>query len=60
MLKHFPNLMGSFAWASNRAEIIWQGLPFIDTVPVPLVNNNQAFGLPQAGVENKHRAVVLA
>lgn len=37
-----------------------QGLPFIDTVPVPLVNNTQAFGLPQAWIENKHRAAVAA
>jgi len=34
-----------------------QGLPVIDNVPVPLVNSSQAFGLPQAWVENKHRAV---
>jgi hypothetical protein len=33
-----------------------QGLPVIDGVPVPLVNGTQAFALPQAWVENKHRA----
>jgi serine/threonine protein kinase len=37
-----------------------QGLPVIDGVPVPLVNGNQAFGLPQAWLENKHRAAVPA
>ncbi len=37
-----------------------QGLPFIDTVPVPLVNNSQTFGLPQTWIENKHRAAVSA
>lgn len=37
-----------------------QGLPVIDNVPVPLVNSTQAFGLPQAWVENKHRAAALA
>lgn len=37
-----------------------QGLPVIDGVPVPLVNSTQAFDLPQAWVENKHRAAVLA
>ena len=37
-----------------------QGLPMIDGVPVPLVNSTQAFALPQAWVENKHRAAVLA
>lgn len=36
-----------------------QGLPLIDSVPVPLVNNTKAFCLPQAWVENKHRAVAL-
>lgn len=34
-----------------------QGLPVIDGVPVPLVNSTQAFALPQAWVENKHRAL---
>ena len=29
VLKHFPGVMGTFLWASNRAEIIWQGLPYI-------------------------------
>jgi len=29
VLKHFPGVMGRFLWASNRAEIIWQGLPYI-------------------------------
>jgi hypothetical protein len=29
VLKHWPNVMGKFVWASNRAEIIWQGLPFV-------------------------------
>lgn len=37
-----------------------QGLPFIDATPVPLVNSTLAFGLPQAWVENKHRARVAA
>jgi serine/threonine protein kinase len=37
-----------------------QGLPVIDGVPVPLVNGSQSFGLPQAWVENKHRAAALA
>jgi serine/threonine protein kinase len=37
-----------------------QGLPFIDHVPVPLINSSQAFALPQAWVENKHRAAALA
>ena len=37
-----------------------QGLPVIDSVPVPLVNSAQAFSLPQAWVENKHRAMALA
>jgi serine/threonine protein kinase len=34
-----------------------QGLPFIDSTPVPLVNSSLAFGLPQAWTENKHRSV---
>lgn len=29
MLKQFPHAMGNFVWASNRAELIWQGLPWI-------------------------------
>lgn len=37
-----------------------QRLPTIDGVPVPLVNSTQAFGLPQAWVENKHRAAATA
>jgi serine/threonine protein kinase len=37
-----------------------QGLPVIDGVPVPLVNGTQAFALPQAWVENKHRAAAAA
>ncbi len=37
-----------------------QGLPVIDGVPVPLVNSTQAFGLPPAWIENKHRAAVSA
>ena len=37
-----------------------QGLPVIDGVPVPLVNSSQAFCLPQAWVENKHRAAIQA
>lgn len=37
-----------------------QGLPLIDGVSVPLVNSSQAFGLPQAWVENKHRARAVA
>lgn len=37
-----------------------QGLPVIDGESVPLVNSTQAFGLPQAWVENKHRAAVAA
>jgi hypothetical protein len=38
-----------------------QGLPVIDGVAVPIVNNMQntrALGLPQAWVENKHRASI--
>ena len=27
--KHLPNAMGKFLWASNHAEIVWQGLPWI-------------------------------
>jgi serine/threonine protein kinase len=37
-----------------------QGLPFVDATPVPLVNNTLAFGLPQAWVENRHRAGFVA
>ena len=40
-----------------------QGLPLIDGVAVPLVNNlnnSQALALPQAWVENQHRAGVAA
>lgn len=37
-----------------------EGLPVIDGVPVPLVNSTQAFGLPTAWIENKHRAAVSA
>jgi serine/threonine protein kinase len=37
-----------------------QGLPVIDGVPVPLVNSTQAFALPPAWIENKHRAAVSA
>ena len=37
-----------------------QGLPVIDGVPVPLVNSTQAFALPPAWIENKHRASALA
>ena len=36
-----------------------QGLPMIDNVPVPLVNNmnnSQAVAMPQSWIENKHRA----
>jgi len=29
VLKNLPSAMGNFIWASNRAEIVWQGLPFI-------------------------------
>ncbi|HKQ39220.1 MAG TPA: hypothetical protein VJ063_14175 [Verrucomicrobiae bacterium] len=29
VLKHFPQVMGNFGWVSNRATILWQGLPFI-------------------------------
>ncbi len=36
-----------------------QGLPFIDATPVALVNSSQAFGLPQAWTENRHRAAAL-
>jgi hypothetical protein len=39
-----------------------QGLPVIDGVAVPLVNNihnTQALALPQLWVENKHRAKAL-
>ncbi len=34
---------------------IHQGLPLIDGVAVPLVNNTRALALTQAWVENKHR-----
>jgi hypothetical protein len=37
-----------------------QGLPVIDGIPVPLVNSTQSFVLPQAWVENKHRAAAMA
>jgi len=40
-----------------------QGLPLIDGVPVPIVNNiqnNRVLALPQAWVENRHRAGVAA
>jgi hypothetical protein len=40
-----------------------EGLPFIDGVAVPIVNNMQntrALELPQAWVENKHRASIVA
>ncbi|MDD4942622.1 MAG: BREX system serine/threonine kinase PglW, partial [Rhodoferax sp.] len=37
-----------------------QGLPFIDSTPVPLVNSSLAFGLPLAWTENKHRARAAA
>ncbi len=37
-----------------------QGLPFIDATPVPLVNSTLAFGLPEAWIENKHRAGFVA
>ena len=37
-----------------------QGLPYIDATPVPLVNSTLAFGLPQAWIENKHRARFVA
>lgn len=33
-----------------------QGLPVIDSQPVPLVNSTQACALPQAWIENRHRA----
>ena len=39
-----------------------QGLPVIDGVAVPLVNNinnTQTLALPQAWVENQHRAGVI-
>lgn len=36
VFKHFPRIMGNFVWASNRAEIIWQGLPFIVPYLQPL------------------------
>ena len=57
----------SSAGRPGRTPSLWmllpshtQGLPLIDGVPVPLVNSSQAFGLPQAWVENKHRAAALA
>lgn len=36
VLKHWPNVMGNFLWASNRAEILWQGLPFVVPYLYPL------------------------
>jgi hypothetical protein len=29
VLKKIPGVMGNFLWLSNRAELVWQGLPFI-------------------------------
>lgn len=40
VLKHFPNIMGNFLWASNRAQIFWQGMPFI----VPYLHPIQSAG----------------
>ena len=52
----------------HHTPVVWlllpssqQGLPTIDGVPVPLINNinnSQTLALPQAWVENKHRAAV--
>lgn len=36
VLKHYPNAMGKFLWLSNRAEIVWQGVPFIVPYLQPL------------------------
>lgn len=33
-----------------------QGLPVIDGMPVPLINGTPSLNLPQAWIENKHRA----
>lgn len=55
----------SFAGRPGHTPSVWlllssykQGLPVIDGESVPLVNSTQAFSLPQAWVENKHRAAV--
>ena len=58
------------AGRSERTPSVWlllptahQGLPVIDGVAVPLVNNinnTQALALPQAWVENQHRAGAAA
>jgi len=37
-----------------------QGLPVIDGVAVPMVNSARALALPQAWIENKHRAAAMA
>ena len=37
-----------------------EGLPVVDGVPVPLVNSTRAVAVPQAWVENKHRAGATA
>ena len=59
--------MEASAGRPGRTPAVWlllpshkQGLPVIDGVPVPLVNSTQAFGLPPAWIENKHRAAVSA
>ena len=59
--------MESCAGRPGSTPSIWlllasakQGLPCIDATPVPLVNQTQAFALPQAWIENKHRAAAHA
>lgn len=62
--------MESCAGRPGHTPCIWlllpterQGLPVIDGVPVPLVNNihnAQLLALPQAWIENQHRAAALA
>ncbi len=37
-----------------------QGLPVMDGVAVPLINNTHALALPQTWVENKHRASIAS
>ena len=43
VLRHFPNVMGNFVWASNRAEILWQGLPWIVPYLRPLQHEGNQY-----------------
>jgi hypothetical protein len=43
ILKRFPNVRGEFAWASNRAELIWQGIPFIVPHLRPIKNQGNDY-----------------